>query len=306
MADPHISGPQLRSSRKKSENTSSVSLASAQAGNADVSFQQGADAEISESTSVDFEHLSCHENVDENVEKNVDEVDENDSGQCEKCRRAVRQELECDRCFRKYHLRCAKVPKSHFVIYDELHESGFTWECAICKENKKEEKNEQQSGYKDLQQFKTELIAEMKEIFSGMIKTEMQRIENPNKPEQNTSNENDVKHALLLQPKGGDQTKFSQESWSDIVQKCITVKLNDVPVKKAVLTTKGTGYIILPNAESRDIAAKTLKPDCKVTTQDKNIKSVYPKIRIHGIPKEKFDKTNKNILREELIKKIRS
>ena len=203
-------------------------------------------------------------NIDYYSIKYVDEVNEHDSGQCEKCRRVVRQELECDRCFRKYHLRCAKVPKSHFVIYDELHESGFTWECAICKENKKEEKNEQQSGYKDLQQFKTELIAEMKEIFSGMIKTEMQRIENPNKPEQNTSNENDVKHALLLQPKGGDQTKFSQESWSDIVQKCITVKLNDVPVKKAVLTTKGTGYILFPNAESRDTAAKTLKPDCNV------------------------------------------
>ena len=63
------------------------------------------------------------------------------------------------------------------------------------------------------------------------------------------------------------------------------------------------GYMVFPTKETRDTAANNLKEVCKVTTQDKNIKSVYPKIKISGIPKEKFTKENVDDLRNELIKK---
>jgi hypothetical protein len=63
------------------------------------------------------------------------------------------------------------------------------------------------------------------------------------------------------------------------------------------------GYMLFPDEESRNLAAKTLESDCRVTIQDKNTRSVYPKIKIHGIPKDEFNKSNIDDLRKELIRK---
>ena len=79
--------------------------------------------------------------------------------------------------------------------------------------------------------------------------------------------------------------------------------MNEVPVEKAILTSGGIGYMLFPNNESRNAAAKKLESECKVTLQDKNTKSVYPTIKIYGIPRDKYNEGNLDNLREELLKK---
>ena len=61
--------------------------------------------------------------------------------------------------------------------------------------------------------------------------------------------------------------------------------------------------MLFPNNESRNAAAKKLESECKVTLQDKNTKSVYPTIKIYGIPRDKYNEGNLDNLREELLKK---
>ena len=287
MADPHISGPQLRSSRKKSENTSSVSLASAQAGNADGSFQQGADAEISESTSVEYEHLSCYI------------------------------------CGTSTHFEQIGITKSELSVIITKASIGVTWICENC--NSKSDratslnmevdnlKTSMDSRFENLEKSMQTQVQSLHQTLNETLKLEMENYRKVMTAKldelqqiavevKQPETENNVKHTLLVQPKD-TEGNFTKEGWSDIVKKCIAEKLNDVPVKKTVLTSKGMGYMLFPNKESRNLAAKTLEPDCKITIQDKNTKSVYPKLKVHGIPKEQFSKKNTAALRDELIRK---
>ena len=295
MADPHISGPQLRSSRKKSENTSSVSLASAQAGNADGSFQQGADAEISESTSVEYEHLSCYI------------------------------------CGTSTHFEQIGITKSELSVIITKASIGVTWICENC--NLKSDratslnmevdnlKTSMDSRFENLEKSMQTEVQSLHQTLNETLKLEMENyrkvmtakldelqqiaveVKQPQNNQLSSLSESNVKHTLLVQPKDDEKGNFTKEAWSDIVKKCIKEKLNDVPVKKTVLTAGGMGYMLFPNEDSRNMAAETLESDCKITIQDKNTKSVYPKIKVHGIPKDQFNKTNTDDLRTELIRK---
>ena len=74
-------------------------------------------------------------------------------------------------------------------------------------------------------------------------------------------------------------------------------------MEKTVLTNSGIGYMVFPDKNTRDMAVENLKNDCTVTAQDKNTKTLYPKIKISGIPKNLYNKDNTDELRNELMLK---
>ena len=230
---------------------------------------------------------------------------------CEICSEEIQdlnQKIVCTFCKTCYHAGCVDIPEEACKMFNENGlNTWFTWLCSSCTcgDNQKEKQSENEtSKLNNLEKIKTEIIHDIKEVFPEMMQSEMKKYYEGLKATESssTNSDNDVKHALLLQPKDTEQPTFSKETWSDIVNKC-SVKLNDVPVRKAVLTSEGKGYMLFPNKESRNTAAKNLESECKITLQDKNTKSVYPTIKIHGIPKESFDKDNLDTLREELMKK---
>ena len=234
--------------------------------------------------------------------------------------------LSCYICKTVTHFEQLGMTKREVLVITTNASIGVTWVCQNCngKSDKLESLNMEVQNLKSTMDSKIQSLTEsmqnevqsLFETLTSTFKTELESYRklftNNGEETQSTTGgqpshilsqpENNVKHTLLVQPKN-DKEHFTKESWSDIVSKCISEKLNKVPVNKTMLTSKGMGYMVFPNKESRNTAAKTLEPDCKITIQDKNTKSVYPKLKIHGIPKEQFDKKNTAVLREELIRK---
>ena len=143
-----------------------------------------------------------------------------------------------------------------------------------------------------------------KQNFPEIVQSEVKKInKNPVFKDNITKENNNIKHSLLIRPKDIRQKTYTKATWSDILKNSITSKLNDLPVQKTLLTSSGVGYSVFPNKESRDIAAVNLGEKCSITIQDKNLKSIYPKVKINGIPKDDFNKDNIADLRAELIRK---
>ena len=111
------------------------------------------------------------------------------------------------------------------------------------------------------------------------------------------------KHTITIKPKDDeDADVFTQETWNT-VKNSIKPKLKNIPVKKATLTKNGVGVIFFSNKNTRDEAITGLKDTYKIEVQDKKLKSILPKLRIGGIPKEQLDKVDKMEIKKEILNK---
>ena len=72
---------------------------------------------------------------------------------------------------------------------------------------------------------------------------------------------------------------------------------------KTVITKNGDGVLFFPNEETRNEAAKNLENTCSITVQDKNYKTIKPKLKISGIPKQYFDKVDAVSVENEILDK---
>ena len=211
--------------------------------------------------------------------------------------------MECGSCCDLYHIKCGRIDEMHYLLFanNNLRESGFSWSCEGCKEKRNDcDVQVCNNNNEELENMKKD-VAEIKSFFPEMIK--LLKLSTENTAENVHTMEADIKHSLLVQPKDTAQKSFTNQAWAEVVKTSLTTKLNNVPVKKAVLTSSGMGYMLFPDKNTRDEAAKNLEEDCTVTVHDKNIKTVYPKLKISGIPKECFNKDNIDELRNELINK---
>jgi hypothetical protein len=174
----------------------------------------------------------------------------------------------------------------------------------------------------------SQITSELKDELQGYIKTEMSamleliqnRLSDYDLKYQNISEEQlnqkvnnaiDIpsapkvskKHVLLMKPDDNDGSKFSEVSWSATVKKSIEPKLKNIPVTKVTRTNDGKGVLIFPSAKIRDQAAATLKDICSVKPQDRDIKFLYPKLRISGIPKSSLEKVDKTTIKASILDK---
>ena len=150
-----------------------------------------------------------------------------------------------------------------------------------------------------LKDIKNEIIQELKDLLPSLISSSRPQLE----PKQKQIPVNTVKHGIIIKPKDDDKSKFTEESWSALVKNSFTTKLSSIPVKKALLTKTGVGYVVFPDKTSRDSAVEGLKEECITVLSDKNQKHIYPKLKISGISKEYVSENGKNELRKEIINK---
>ena len=150
------------------------------------------------------------------------------------------------------------------------------------------------TGKKAIENLKDSIISELKECLPTLLRDEMAKlstkpsVEAPKKLEVTK-----IKHSLILKPKTQGEEKqasFTKETWSEVTKKNLSGKLSNLPIEKSKLTSKGMGFLHFPNKDSRDKAAETLEKEYNVKIEDKNVKSVFPKIKISGINKESFNK----------------
>ena len=109
------------------------------------------------------------------------------------------------------------------------------------------------------------------------------------------------KHRLLIQSK--DESVFDSNSWAGVVKSTISTKLQSVQVSKSVVTKKGEGCIILPDAKSRKAALELLKDDFNVKESDEAPLSTYPKLKISNIDTITYTNNNKTDLIEAIKRK---
>ena len=99
-----------------------------------------------------------------------------------------------------------------------------------------------------------------------------------------------TKHALLLKP-DENAAIYTKETWTEVVKKTLSKKLPNIPVRKAVLTKNGQGYLSFPDEKSRDMAAGNLQPIFTIEKKDNCQQLVLPKIKISGIESGSYTNT---------------
>ena len=167
-------------------------------------------------------------------------------------------------------------------------------------------------GKTSMVELQENIINELKECLPAMLKAQIKKfsmndtvnIDNKfvdNKFVDNKSPK--MVHNLVLKPSDTSINSYTPESWSEVVRKQLPQQLGSLPVEKSLLTSKGLGYLAFPNKEIRDKAAESLKSKYVVEVEDKNKKSVYPKVKISGINKEDYNKDNITELRKEILQK---
>ena len=94
----------------------------------------------------------------------------------------------------------------------KLMEKGFRWHCQSCLDKGRLDKE-------DFQKVRTDLIEEIRKVIPDIIKGEMKNYVTKETVPTVVSNENQVKHSLLVQPKDGEQTYFTSNGCSNIKKK---------------------------------------------------------------------------------------
>ena len=231
--------------------------------------------------------------------------DDSTIGKCKKCSVDVldtEKAIKCGGCNSLFHIKCGGVDEIHYLLFanNNLHESGFSWDCEECKVIKGDYIKQTSQLNEEIKSIRRDIV-EIKSTLPEM--TQLIKGKTGKLTEDKPTHNSIVKHSVLIQPKDTTQTSFTNEAWAEVVKTSLSKKLNNVPVEKTVLTNSGIGYMVFPDKNTRDMAVENLKNDCTVTAQDKNTKTLYPKIKISGIPKNLYNKDNTDELRNELMLK---
>ena len=70
-----------------------------------------------------------------------------------------------------------------------------------------------------------------------------------------------------------ENKKFTKESFAHVLKNNITKKLENIPVTKSIVNTKGEGILIFPNKTSCDMAKNSLSEVLEVKQSEKNRKA---------------------------------
>ena len=235
--------------------------------------------------------------------------------------------INCNLCSQKFHRDCIQMDKKFFDSLKSKKYSGVFWYCQectvkipppndsnditkllseiksdlkleLCREIRKEMENLSQSFENRLNHLNSERGNSQynSNITKNNLNSETNNKEDREKFKQTTA------HTILIKPKDTEEN-FTKDSWNKVVQKNIEPKLKNIPVSKALRSKDGKGILFFPTKDLRDKAATNLGDIYKIESQDRNLKTLYPKLKINGIRKEDFQKLDKKSLREAIISK---
>lgn len=215
-------------------------------------------------------------------------------------------------------------------FFDTLKAKKYSayWCCSDCSEEPKQlySANDISKIISEMKnELKSELCNEMKKDInelSSLIQNKLDKLakddvlanevfdseENSTKDVIDKNTKQSTTHTIVISSNdagsdGDNGGNFTAESWSEVVKNNILPKLKNVPVSKATRSKDGKGVLIFPTKESRNIAALNLKETCTIKTQDRELKTLYPKLKIGWISKSCFNELNKTSLKDSIITK---
>ena len=115
-------------------------------------------------------------------------------------------------------------------------------------------------------------------------------IDNKDKVPSNSERES---HVLIIENPEANKKTFSDEAWSNAVKSNISKKLEKIPLKKALLNSKGQGCIVLPNKDTCTNAKTLLDKDFNVNQESKKANPLLPRLKIHNVSSENFETKDK-------------
>ena len=240
----------------------------------------------------------------------------------ENCEADSNEFIECSLCCQRAHKGCLKMDKRFFDTLRSKKYSGVSWKCDKCV---LEPVNASLDFSKMMESVKNELKSEILENIKKEMKSLTNIIEekfislNYMKPQklnasiqsQILSEQNiklPIKHTICIKPKD-NELNFSKANWNEVVKKGIQPKLKGIPVTKCTHSKDGKGVLQFPDSQSRDRAAKELKQDYVLETQDRPPEMILPKMKVSYISKSSYNNLDKDTLKaslkQDIMEKIR-
>ena len=233
--------------------------------------------------------------------------------------------ISCFSCLNKFQKTSLNMEDSFFESLRTKKYPGVTWNCEACVED---QPSDNFSSFKDLISdlnitLQNDLGNKIKKEMSELNKTLHDRIneleldkkkelEVYNKmsrtmgkmtePQVVEDKDKHTQHTILIKPDKDSET-FTEKQWNTVVKKSIKSQLKNVPITKTVITKSGNGVLFFPNKHVRDEAASSLKESCEIEVQDKNYKTILPKMTIHGISKDYFDNLDISEIKKSILEK---
>lgn len=168
----------------------------------------------------------------------------------------------------------------------------------ICQNalNLLEKKNDPQDVVDQIANKVQNALAKMvPELVAGVLK----------KDENTTIKENiqdREKHVIILENKDDSESKYDNNTWSQVVKSSISNKLKNVPVQKSVVTKSGQGCIFFPTKDDLAQAHSILQDEFKVSSSTNKVKLLLPKLKVFKID-ESYKKEDKEMLQADILKK---
>ena len=106
---------------------------------------------------------------------------------------------------------------------------------------------------------------------------------NPNTEPRKIPQRSPDERVLLVENGETEDGNFTEEKWTEVVNRKISKKLKDVPVVKNVVNKSGKGCLILPSDDSLKKAQNALQEDFNVTTQERKVNKIMPRLKIHNL-----------------------
>ena len=110
-------------------------------------------------------------------------------------------------------------------------------------------------------------------------------------------------YTLVVEEKTSDGTPqpFTPAKWSDIVRTSMSQKLEEIPVKKTLLTENGKAIMKFPALQSRETAAEALEDDFVIAKEVSKVQKLLPKIKICDL--QYYKKEDSDKLKSDISKK---
>ena len=151
--------------------------------------------------------------------------------------------------------------------------------------------------------MKPVISADLKELTPAAVKEAMTTV-NLLDNRANLQETNDTEtYTLVVEDKMPDGTAqpFTPTKWSDIVRNTMSQKLEEIPVKKSLLTESGKAIMRFPDLQSREAAAEALADDFVIAKQVSKVQKLLPKIKICDLRNYKKEDSEK--LKSDISKK---
>lgn len=216
-------------------------------------------------------------------------------GECTDTVAMVDEQLQCDRCKNKYHLKCTKVNTDVYSVMCANNCLGeFVWRCGPCKLDTQS------------QQSRDNMMMDLIKSLQFRISTVERKLQNRSEPSSFIQNQKPlstakkldaVSHQLVMTPKENEE--LTLQSFAQIARK----KLPNIPIQRLGVTKTGQGYIKLPSKSDCDEAVKKLEESYNVRAEDVERRNLLPKITIQDLDGSHFSNSNKDELKTAILNK---